>query len=986
MREIPKTYNAQKVEDKIYQAWEASGFFNPDNLPDRNNQTYSIALPPPNVTGKLHLGHSVMLAIQDILIRYHRMKGDQTLWLPGTDHAAIATQTVVEKILKKEGLTRHQLGREKFLKRVEKFIDESKDTIHQQIRQMGASLDWSRERYTLDKDLTKAVRTIFKRMYNDGLIYRGYRIVNWCPRCASTLADDEVEYKEEKTKLYTFKYSKDFPFSIATTRPETKVGDTAIAVNPKDKRFKKYIGQNFAVDFVGVKLNIKIVADEEVDMAFGTGAVGLTPAHSAVDFAIAQKNKLPVIKVIDEKGEMTDKAGPYAGLPVIEAREKIIANLKKAGLLEKEEEITHSIALCYRCDSVVEPLTSEQWFVDVNKKIPKYKKSLKEMSIEAVKKGFNGRKPIRIIPDRFTKSYFNWMENLHDWCISRQIWFGHQIPVWYKKAKKPVQITYFVHGTTTDNEKNKASGQADVGLSEKGLKQAKELKRLVKDKKFDAVFCSDLKRAVDSAKIVFGDKFKIIKDKRLRECDYGKMTQADNKKIEKIKKEMINKSFPDGESCKDVENRIKDFVEDIIDKYAGKKIAIVAHKFPQLALEVLLNKKTWAEAIDTDWRKRKKWQPGWDYQLTELVKVSIDKISGWEQDPDTLDTWFSSGLWTFSTLGWPEQTKDLKKFHPTSCLETAYDILFFWVARMILMTTYALGDIPFYNVYLHGMVCDKSGKKMSKSKPETCIDPIMVIKKFGADVVRLSMIIGTTPGNNYSLYEEKIIGYRNFINKLWNISRFIISSVDKPAVMDKRPTAKTLADQWILSELDKIIDFATKNIENYNLAIVGEKLYEFTWTKLADYYLEIAKIEKNKDEILLYLLTQLLKLWHPFIPFITEHIWGELLGSKKMLMIAPWPKSEKSKPVKFELVEEIMAAIRNSKDHGKIKTARLSGGQAKKLDVDKEIKNLENYIAGLKKKIGNKEFTGKAPKEVVAKEKEKLVEAESKLNKLKLAK
>ncbi|MFH1173205.1 MAG: valine--tRNA ligase, partial [bacterium] len=502
MKEIPKTYNPTELEEKIYQAWEASGFFNPDNLPDRNGQSYSIALPPPNVTGKLHLGHSVMLALQDILIRYHRMKGDETLWLPGTDHAAIATQTVVEKILKKEGTDRHQLGREKFLKRVKQFVDESQGTIHKQIRQMGASLDWSRERYTLDDDLTKAVRTIFKRMYDDGLIYRGYRIVNWCPRCSSTLADDEVEYREEKTKLYTFKYNKDFPFSIATTRPETKVGDTAVAVNPKDKRFKKYIGQTFTVDFVGVKLKIKVVADDEVDMKFGTGAVGLTPAHSTIDFTIAQKNKLPVIKVIGEDGKMTADAGSYNGLSVIEAREKIVANLKKVGLLEKEEDITHGIALCYRCDSVVEPLTSEQWFVDVNKKIPNPpaggKKSLKEMSIEAIKKGFNGHKPIRIIPDRFTKSYLNWMENLHDWCISRQIWFGHQVPVWYK----------------------------------------------------------------------------------------------------------------------------------------GKEV---------------------------------------------YVGVEAPKGAGWRQDEDTLDTWFSSGLWTFSTLGWPNKTKDLKKFHPTSCLETAYDILFFWV-------------------------------------------------------------------------------------------------------------------------------------------------------------------------------------------------------------------------------------------------------------------------------------------------------------------
>lgn len=865
MKEISKTYNPIELEDKIYQAWEASGFFNSDNLTERNGKSYSISLPPPNVTGKLHLGHSFMLAIQDILIRYHRMKGDKTLWLPGTDHAAIATQTVVEKILKKEGTDRHKLGRQKFLERVDEFVQESKGTIGKQTRKMGASLDWSREKYTLDKNLTKAVRTIFKNMYDDGLIYRGNRIVNWCPRCASTLADDEVEYTEEKTKFYTFKYSKDFPFSIATTRPETKVGDTAVAVNPKDKRFKKYIGKTFEVDFVGVKLKIKVVPDEEVDMEFGTGALGVTPAHSAIDFAIASKNKLPVIKVIDENGKMTEAAGPYAGLPVKEARAKIVEAIKKAGLLKKEEEITHNISLCYRCDSPVEPLTSKQWFIDVNKKIPKYGKSLKEMALLAVKKGFNNRPPIRIIPERFTKSYFHWLDNLQDWCISRQIWFGHQIPVWYK----------------------------------------------------------------------------------------------------------------------------------------GEEI---------------------------------------------YVGLEAPKGSGWQQDEDTLDTWFSSGLWTFSTLGWPEKTDDLKTFHPTNCLETGYDLIFFWIARMIIMTTYALGDIPFYNVYFHGMVCDREGKKMSKSKPETCVDPIVMIDHFGADALRLSMVLGTSPGNDMSLYKEKVSGYRNFVNKLWNISRFILIYVDKPEVIEKRPKAKTLADQWILSELDQIIDFATKNIEDYNLAIVGEKLYEFTWAKLADWYLEIAKIEEDKREILLYILTQLLKLWHPFTPFVTEHIWTDLLKAKSFLMIAKWPEKVKTAPVKdFELLKEIISSIRNIRSEYKIEPAKKlkaviygqsktkllqaeaeiikhlarlddlaikeSGQKVKQavsliigeaevyvslagiLDIeqeqkrlDQEIKELMKYIKGQEKKLKNKEFLAKAPQVVVSKEEEKLLESKNKLNKLNIAK
>jgi len=449
MSEIPKAYNPKKVEDKIYKAWEKSGFFNPDNLLEKNirkdengeEKTYTIVLPPPNITSKLHLGHAAMLAIEDLLVRYHRMKGYRTLWIPGTDHAAIATQNVVEKkLLKEEKLTRHDLGREKFLKKVWEYLEETQAVILNQTRRMGASLDWSREAFTLDKQREKAVRKMFVDMYEAGVIYRGERIVNWCPRCHSTLADDELEYKEQKAMLYTFKYGKDFPFTIATTRPETKLGDTAVAVNPKDKRYKKYIGRIYEVDFCGVKLKLKIIADRHVEMDFGTGALGVTPAHSMADWQMAEENNLEIIKVIGEDGKIKNSFGNYSGKSVQEAREMIVENLRKNNLLEKEEEIENNLSLCYRCGTAIEPLPSEQWFVNVNKKLKRLgDKSLKEKAIEVAKD-----KSIEFTPDRFEKRYLDWMENLHDWCISRQIWFGHRIPVWYKTSVgSEMEAVYF---------------------------------------------------------------------------------------------------------------------------------------------------------------------------------------------------------------------------------------------------------------------------------------------------------------------------------------------------------------------------------------------------------------------------------------------------------------------------------------------------------------------------------------------------------------
>lgn len=891
MKELPKIYEPQKAENEIYSRWEKSGFFNPDQI--SSQKKYSIVMPPPNVTGTLHMGHAAMLALEDIMTRFHRMQGHKTLWLPGTDHAAIATQTKVEKIIKEEGLTRQSLGREEFLKRVREFAQNSHDTIKNQVIKMGSSCDWSREAYTLDETRSKAVRSVFKLMYDDGLIYRGDRVVNWCPRCKSTLADDEVEYKNQKAKLYTFKYDANFPISIATTRPETKLGDTAVAVNPSDERYKQFIGQTFEADFCGIKLSIKIIADHNIDMNFGTGALGVTPAHSMIDWKMAKDHNLETIKVIDEDGNIREGFGEFSGLSASDARKKIAAKLSEQGLIEKEEEIENNLSVCYRCSTAIEPLPSLQWFIDVNKKIEKYGKSLKELSLEAVSGGVFGREKINIIPERFEKNYFRWMENLQDWCISRQIWFGHQIPVWYKGSETFVGI-----------------------------------------------------------------------------------------------------EAPEGE--------------------------------------------------------------------------------GWQQDPDTLDTWFSSGLWTFSTLAnSPDQIKiengkliidseDFKDFHPTDVLETGYDIIFFWVARMILMTTYALGDIPFQNVYLHGLVRDENGKKMSKSLGNV-IDPLDMIAKYGTDATRLSLVLGSTPGNDLKLSEEKIESYRNFTNKLWNISRYIISNQNEEKIKKIDGSKLTIADKWILSSLISLGSEVTSDIENYQFSQAGEKLKDFTWNEFADWYLEISKFESNKKEkqwILNYVLENLLKMWHPFMPFVTEAIWSEL-EKENMLIIEQWPTFNLSQSLKeeehdsnkagFDLIREIIISIRNGRLENNIdpkkkinvildikeqettfglpteallnnqsviikslrtgvenltitssgekienSIQRTVGGiniyipleglidtEKEKIRIQKEIENIEGFVAGLEGRLSNEGFVSKAPKQVIDQQKETLNKKKTELEELK---
>lgn len=878
--ELPKIYSPRETEDKIYQIWEKSGFFNPDNLNlPEDAKTYTIVLPPPNITAKLHLGHSAMLAIEDLLIRFHRMRGYRALWVPGTDHAAIATQNVVEKkIYNETGLTRHDLGKEKFLEKVWDFLKETQSTILYQTRKMGSSLDWSREAFTLDEDRKKAVTRMFVDMYKAGIIYRGERIVNWCPRCQSTLADDEVEHFEQTGKLYTFRYWKDFPISISTTRPETKLGDTAVAVNPRDERYRELIGQEFEGLFCGVKLKIKIIADHEVDMQFGTGALGVTPAHSMVDWKMAEKNNLAIVKVIDEEGRINSQFKKYSGMSASEARELIVSDLRENNLLEKEEEIKNNLSVCYRCDSAIEPLPSKQWFVAVDKPVEKLQnKSLKQKSIELATE-----KQIKFIPFRFTKRYLDWMENLHDWCISRQIWFGHDIPAYY--------------------------------------------------------------------------------------CECGEI--------------IISETKP--EAC---------------------------------------------------------------------PKCHSAKIT---QDEDSLDTWFSSGMWTFSTLGWPDNFKnnrksgDLKKFHPTQVLETGHEILTLWVSRMIMMSLFALGETPFEKVYLHGMVVDKFGKKMSKSKGNG-IDPLDVIDKFGTDSVRLSLLIGATAGNDLRLSEEKIEGFRNFINKLWNISRFILTQTETDLELPETLKEENItpADKWIMQKFRQLTSEVNADLKNYKFSPAGEKLIEFTRNDFADWYLEIAKFEENKTEKILILrkiLEDLLKLWHPFIPFVTEEIWS-YLGKENLLLIEKWPKEEnqtvsspKEKTESFEEVKSIIVAIRNLRAENKIeptkkiealiyagtKTEALKKSEIliknlrtgiEKLSVtekgtkptdalyavvegieiylispidkkkekerlEKETENLRSYLKNLEARLSDKNFLNKAPANIVAMEKEKLTKGKKSLSEM----
>ncbi|MFA6099262.1 MAG: class I tRNA ligase family protein [Patescibacteria group bacterium] len=1059
MKDLPKAYDAAAVEADIFKKWEDSGAFDPDGLEKldpryKKAEPYCIVLPPPNRTGTLHLGHAKMLAIEDLLIRFHRMLGKKTYWVPGTDHAALATQVKVEQILIKEGYKdpRKELGREKFLERVREFAQQSRDTIVNQCKAMGSSMDWKREKYTLDDERNRAVNTVFKMMYEDGLIERGYRVVNWDPTFQTTLSDDEVDHKDTQAELVTFTYDKDFPIPISTTRPETKFGDTGVAVHPDDKRYKKFVGKTLTANFCGKQITLKVIADEAVDPEFGTGALGVTPAHSMIDAELAERHGLPMVQVIDTDGKMMSEAGSdFAGLTVKEARKKIVETLEANGCLIKKETVPQSLLIAQRGESPVEQLPMRQWFVRVNKKfklrqdtLDHWKKgdeaTLKELMSYAVKS-----KQTKILPDNFEKIYFHWIDNLRDWCISRQIWFGHQIPVWYKRPLAPLELTFVTHGSTQDNINETYSGDPDLPLAEQGKQEAVKQGELLVGQNFDLVITSDLQRAVETAELTFtGRKIPFVQDVRLREIDLGGATTKD-RRLE----DHVAEPFQGGESCRDVEKRMVSFLSEIAGKYPGKKIAIMAHRAPQLALEVLVKGKSWNEALTSDWRqqKPKAWQAGWKYVLNDIKLVASDTPGeGWTRDPDTLDTWFSSGLWTFSTLGWPDE-KEWKKnrgYHPTAVLETGYDILFFWVARMVLMSTYVLGEIPFKDVYLHGLVRDEKGRKMSKSIGNV-LDPLELIPKYGTDAVRLSLVMGTSPGMDQKLSEEKIKDYRNFTNKLWNISRFILTTTQPGNDTESEVLPKTLADNWILRQLDDVLFQAKARLMIYQFSQAGEMLRDFTWGDLADWYLEVAKVEKGKDEILRLILKTILKAWHPFMPFLTEHIW-DLAGFGGRLIIAEWPPAvsyDKKNFRSFETIRSLITDIRRVRAEQSvepaafIKVAMVADEEKQKLIGENiaivkqlarleevefvsevanswpvivsgtvtiglnlassvlqkaraalatafsmEIDQLKPYIKSTEAKLKNKEFASKAPEKVVNDMKNKLDEAKAKLKAL----
>ena len=794
-------YEAKKYENDIYARWQSAKLFEAN--PKSPKRHYSISMPPPNETGTLHLGHALFITLQDILIRHARAKNYDALWLPGTDHAAIATNAIIEKQLAEEETTKHQIGREAFLKRTRAYVGNSRDTINSQIRTMGASVDWSRSRYTLDPTLNRVVSEVFVKMYNDGLIYRGNRIVNWDPLLETNVSDDEVEYKEEKTKLYTFKFG---PFEISTTRPETKFGDKYVVINPKDERYSKYKHlDTFETEWINGKIKATIIKDEAIDPKFGTGVMTITPWHSLIDFEIANRHNLDKEQIIGLDGKLLDVAQEFAGMKIEDAREKIVEKMQQKGLLvDINENYLHNIALNSRGKGIIEPQIRLQWFIDVNKKAFHWKgqkASFKEVLQRVIRE-----EDIKIIPTNFEKVYFHWIDNLRDWCISRQIWWGHRLPVWYDKE---------------DNSK------LYVGLNDPN------------------------------------------------------QTTTEN---------------------------------------------------------------------------------------------------AWIQDPDTLDTWFSSSLWSFSTLIDPELAKDpridlaelLKKspdfnaYHPTDVLETGWDILFFWAARMILATTYITNQVPFKTIYLHGLVRTEQGKKMSKSDPDSIIDPIEVIKEYGTDALRLALIQGMSAGKDQRLGTSKIITNRNFCNKLWNVARFI---EDRSGSYDPKTklTAKSSADNWILTKINNLQDSVIKDLDNYQFSEAYYKIYHFLWDDLADWYIEYSKTDLN-PELLNYILRQYLIIAHPLAPFISEVLWQDHFVDNVNPFLATQQYSEKldsdlNSATEFQTVINIISELRKIMKALNLKSLNVYSDQtifknhAKFIITSTKIKLLGKKGTGLSKlQVSNTEL------------------------------
>ncbi len=869
-RELPKVYDPKVVEDEIYKLWMENGCFKAQ--PDRDKKPFSIVMPPPNVTGQLHMGHALDSTLQDILTRFKRMQGYAALWLPGTDHAGIATQIKVEEHLRKEeGLTRYDLGREKFLERVWDWKNQYGDRIVKQQMKLGASCDWSRSRFTMDEGCSKAVRETFCELYDKGLIYKGSRIINWCPHCLTALSDAEVEYADKPGHLWHMRY----PLAdgsgrylvVATTRPETMMGDTGVAVNPNDERYKDLVGKTCVLPIMNRE--IPIVADEYVEMDFGTGCVKMTPAHDPNDFEVGLRHHLETIRVLNDDGTVNENGGKYQGMDRYACRKAVVADLEEMGLMEKIEPYSHNVGACYRCHNDVEPLISAQWFVKME--------PLAKAAIEVVKDG-----RIKFVPERFTKTYTNWMENVHDWCISRQLWWGHQIPAWYCDA-----------------------------------------------------------------------------------CGH------------------INVSREDPTKCE---------------------------------------------------------------------KCGCEKLT---REEDVLDTWFSSALWPFSTLGWPEQTKDLDYWYPTSVMVTGYDIIFFWVARMIFSGMEQMKEKPFETVFIHGLVRDDKGRKMSKSLGNG-IDPLEMAEKYGADALRFNLITGNSPGNDMRFYVEKCEAMRNFANKIWNASRYVMMNMT--IKKNELPDASRLEleDKWILSKLNDLIKAVTENLDSYEIGVASAKVYDFIWDNYCDWYIELTKArlysenEESKlvaQQVLVYVLDQFLRLLHPFMPFITEEIWQAIPHEGQFLMTSDWPAYREDlcfqrEEAAMERIMNAIRAVRNRRADLNVPPSRKSTlyvvtdkdqifrqGAAfitrlayaselivcdaapeghedmvsavtsdaalympmnELVDIDKELARLakeiekaEKNIAGLRGKLGNENFISRAPENVVNAERAKLEKAEALLQQLK---
>ena len=866
-RELAKVYDPGSVEDRTYAFWQEGNFFHAEVDPEK--EPYTIVIPPPNITGQLHMGHALDQTLQDVLIRWRRMQGRSALWLPGTDHASIATEAKIVAAMEEEGLTKEELGREKFLERAWAWKEKYGGRIVEQLKKLGSSCDWERERFTLDEGCNRAVNEVFCRLYEKGLIYRGERIINWCPHCLTSISDAEVEYEDQAGHFWHIRYPivgmEGQYIEVATTRPETMLGDTAVAVNPEDERYAHLVGKMLLLPLVGKE--IPLVADPYVEKDFGTGCVKITPAHDPNDFEVGLRHGLPVINIMNGDGTINQNGGKYAGMDRYAARKAIVADLEAAGYLVRVEDYSHNVGCCYRCGTTVEPLVSKQWFVKME--------PLAKPAIEAVKSG-----ETKFVPERFDKTYFHWMENIKDWCISRQLWWGHRIPAWY---------------------------------------------------------CQD---------------------------------------------------------CGEV---------------------MVAREAPHAC-----------------------------------PKCGSGKL---EQDPDTLDTWFSSALWPFSTLGWPEETPELKYFYPTNTLVTAYDIIFFWVARMIFSGCEQMGKTPFDTVLIHGLVRDAQGRKMSKSLGNG-IDPLEIIQQYGADTLRFALATGNSPGNDMRFSDEKVKASRNFANKIWNASRFLLMNLDESITASRLPETLETEDKWVVSLYNTLVKEVTDNLERFELGIAVQKLYDFIWDVFCDWYIELAKTRlqaggdkaRSVQQVLVYVLGNTLKLLHPFMPFITEEIWQSLphAGEGPSIMVAKWPVYDPAlsfarEEADFQKVMDIIKAIRNQRAEMNIPPAkkakvyietaetgvfrdgapfleRLASAQSVEvgerfdlpgavqvvtpaakayipmeqlIDREKELARLQKEkekclsdIAFVEKKLQNQAFVAKAPAQVVEAERKKIQVSQQHLAKL----